>query len=215
MSQKISLKDTERKVFTSTFQDGLWDIFIGCFLLQFVIGPFLCRSMGDFWGSAVFLPFFALVYLGIWLVRKHVVTPRVGNVKFGSWRKARLVKFNIVMFVVLFLSLVLGILSFLNFETIPGMMIAARFSLIFLIGFSVAAYFLEFSRLYIYGVLIALAFPVGEWLYVNMRASHHGFPVTFGITAILAILTGVVLFLRFLRDRPIPTDMPTTKEAIE
>jgi hypothetical protein len=215
MSQKISLKDTERKVFTSTFQDGLWDIFIGCFFLQFVIGPFLSRSMGDFWSTVVFLPFFALVYLGIWLIRKHVVTPRVGKVKFGSWRKARLVKFNIVMFVMLFLSLVLGILSFLNFETIPGMMIAARFSLIFLLGFSVAAYFLEFSRLYIYGVLTALSPLVGEWLYVNLRAPHHGFPITFGITAILAILTGAVLFLRLLQEHPIPTDMPATKEVIE
>ena len=49
MSTPISLKDTERKVFQSTFADGLWDVLLGCwFPLQLAIGPFLSVSMGDF-----------------------------------------------------------------------------------------------------------------------------------------------------------------------
>ena len=32
MAQKISLKHAERKVFRMTFQDGLWDIYIGIIL---------------------------------------------------------------------------------------------------------------------------------------------------------------------------------------
>ena len=215
MSQKISLKEAERKAFTSTFQDGLWDIFIGCFLLQFSIGPFLSPTLGDFWSSVVFLPFFALAFLVIWFVKKHVITPRVGIVKFGQWRVTRMMRFNAGMVLALTVSLLLGILSLVQFGSIPGWIHTARFSLIFLITFCAAAYFLDFTRLYIYGVIIALSPLIGEVLYVYLKASHHGFPITFGITAGLIILTGLVLFIRFLQDNPLPTDQPATEEPIE
>jgi len=206
MSQRISLKEAERKVFKSTFQDGLWDIFIGCIILEFAIAPFLSRSLGDFWSSAVFLPFWAVIFLAIWLVRKYVVTPRVGMVEFGSWRKTRLIKFNVVMLVVCLIALILGILSVLSFAAVPGWIHIARFSLIILVVFSVAAYFLNFTRLHLYGVLIALSPLVGEWLYVYIKVPHHGFPITFGITAGITILVGLVKFIHLLRDYPIPTE---------
>jgi hypothetical protein len=215
MSQKINLKDAERKAFTVTFQDGLWDIFIGCFLLQFSIGPFLSPALGDFWSSVVFLPFFALVFLVIWLIKKNVVAPRVGIVKLGRWRITRMIRFNLVMVMALIVVFVLGVLSLVQFDSIPGWVHTARFSLIFLIGFCVAAYFLDFTRLYIYGVLVALSPLIGEVLYVYLKAPHHGFPITFGITAGIVLLTGLVLFVRFLQDYPIPSDQSATEETIK
>ena len=215
MSQNISLKDAERKVFTSRFQNGLWDIFIGCFLLQFSIAPLLSRTLGDFWSSVVFLPFYALVYLVLWLVRKYVIEPRVGIVKFGPKSVARMFKFNLVMVLALTFAFVLGILSFVQFDSIPGWIHTARFSLIFLIGFCIAAYTLDFSRLYIYGVLIALLPLIGEVLYVYLKAPHHGFPITFGITAGAIILAGLVMFVRFLQDHPIPMDQTSAGEEFE
>lgn len=215
MSQNISLKDAERKVFTSRFQNGLWDIFIGCFLLQFSIAPLLSRTLGDFWSSVVFLPFYALVYLVLWLVRKYVIEPRVGIVKFGPKSVARMFKFNLVMVLALTFAFVLGILSFVQFDSIPGWIHTARFSLIFLIGFCIAAYTLDFSRLYIYGVLIALLPLIGEVLYVYLKAPHHGFPITFGITAGAIILAGLVMFVRFLQDHPIPMDHNSAGAELE
>ena len=206
MSQEISLKEAERKAFTSAYQDGLWDIFIGCVILEFAIAPFLSRSLGDFWSSAVFLPFWAIVFLAIWLIRKYMVTPRVGMVKFGSWRRTRLVQFNVVIFTVLLVAFILGILSAVNFATLPGWIHTARFSLIILVGFGVAAYFLDFTRLYIYGILFALSPLVGEWLYVHMKAPHHGFPITFGITAGATVLVGLVKFIHLLRHYPLPAE---------
>jgi hypothetical protein len=213
MSERISLKEAERKAFTSAYQDGLWDIFVGCIVLQLAIAPFLSRSLGDFWSSVVFLPLWAMVLLAIWLVRKHVVTPRVGVVRFGSWRKTRLVKFNLVMFVVLVAGLILGILSARDFSAVAGWIPAVRFSLIMLIGFSVAAYFLDFTRLYVYGVLFALSPVAGEWLYVRMRIPHHGFPVTFGISAGIAILVGFGKFIHLLREYPIPAEESPSEGA--
>ena len=52
MSGKLSLKETERRVFQSAFQDGLIDIAIGCVFVTFVVAPYLSPYLGDFWSSA-------------------------------------------------------------------------------------------------------------------------------------------------------------------
>ena len=195
MSPKISLKEVERKVFKSTIQDGLWDIFIGCFALMFAIAPLL--SLGDFWSSAIFIPFWALVYLTIRLLRKYVVTPRMGAVELGPSRKARLRRFSIMMLVLNVAALVLGIILWRNYDA-PGWTNMVPFGLIMLVGFGIAAFLLNFTRLYLYGAMLALSPLVGEWLYRQGRASHHGYPITFGVTVSIIMLVGLVSFIRFL-----------------
>jgi hypothetical protein len=206
MAGQISLKEAERKAFKVTLDDGLWDIFLGCFILIFVIAPFLSLSLGDFWSSVVFLPFWALVYLSIWLVRRYIVTPRIGVVKFGPARKTKLMKFTMVMLIVNVAALILGIVVAVNFGRYPGQIIAIIVGLTLLVGFSLAAYFLDFPRLYVYGLLVWFAPLAGEWLFAHGMASHHGLPITFGITASIMILTGVTFFVRFLHDNPVPEE---------
>ncbi len=208
MSQQISLKQAERKVFASALGDGLWDILIGCVILMFAIAPFLSRSLGDFWSSAVFVPFWALAYLVTWLVRKHVVRPRIGTVRFGSWRKARLTRFSVVMLVVCLLTFVLSIVSALRFGAMPDWVHTASFSLIVLATFSLAATLLGSPCLYIYGALIALSPLVGEWLYVRLHVPHHGYPVTFGISAGVPLLVGLAKLIRLVRAYPVSSQEP-------
>jgi hypothetical protein len=206
VSQKISLKEAERKAFRTTLNDGLVDIFLGCFLLMFVIALYLSDSLGDFWSSAVFLPFLALVYLAIWLIRRYVVTPRIGMVKFGQARKAKLAKFTVVMLVINVVALILGSVAALSFGSVPGQMISILFGLILLMGFSIAAYFLHFNRLYIYGLLVGLSPLIGEWLWTHGYATHHGFPITFGTSSGIMILVGLAVFIRLLHNNPVPIE---------
>jgi hypothetical protein len=206
VSQKISLKEAERKAFRTTLNDGLVDIFLGCFLLMFVIALYLSDSLGDFWSSAVFLPFLALVYLAIWLIRRYVVTPRIGMVKFGQARKAKLAKFTVVMLVINVVALILGSVAALSFGSVPGQMISILFGLILLMGFSIAAYFLDFNRLYIYGLLVGLSPLIGEWLWTHGYATHHGFPITFGTSSGIMILVGLAVFIRLLHNNPVPIE---------
>jgi hypothetical protein len=202
MEQKIDLKQLERKAWTSFYDDGLGDIFVGCVILIFALAPMLSRvGLGDFWSSAVFLPFLALVLMVIVLLRKRVVIPRIGLVSFGRARKKRLLKFNVLMFVVLSAGFVLGLVS-LRGGVAQAWVHNLRFIAIVLMCFGLAAYFLGFVRLYIYGILIALAIPVGEWLWTNMGVPHHGFPITFGVSAGVIIVTGIILFLRMLGKSP-------------
>lgn len=71
-----------------------------------------------------------------------------------------------------------------------------------LVFFSAAAFILDIPRLYLYGLMLFIAPPIGEWLYQNQGASHHGFPIVFGFSAGVMILTGLVLFIRLLIIMP-------------
>lgn len=207
MNNQISLKEAEQKVFVSFFQDGLVDIFLGFFFTQFVIALYLSESLGDFWSSAVFIPVLGLVFIVLWLVRKNMVKPRVGEVKFGQWRVKRLIRFNVIMLVVLTGSAILAALSAAMFDILPEWMPLAPlfFSSIMLVGFGIAGYYLNYALFYVYGVLLAAAPIVGEWLWTNMNVPHHGFPVTFGFSAGVMILVGLVQLIRFLRENPLPS----------
>jgi hypothetical protein len=207
MEQTVSLKDAEKKVFITATQDGLWDIWLGCIFLIFVIAPFLSVSMGDFWSTAVHLPFYGIVFLAVWLIRKKIIKPRMGIVKYGKVRKAKLMKFSIIMLVVNIIAFILGIISAYKFQLLPELTPMITFSLIVLVGFTTAAVFLGLRRLFFYGLMTAAAPIVGEWLYYNWNFSHHGFPVTFGVASGIMIITGLVIFIRLLKRFPaLPPD---------
>jgi hypothetical protein len=153
-----------------------------------------------------------LVVLIIWLIRKYIVKPRIGTVKFGAARKTRLIKLNRLILALNVIALILGILfafkSGYRLNYLPVIIL----SLILLIGFSIAAYYLNINRLVIYGLLAGISPAVGEWLFRRQLATHHGFPITFGITAGILILTGLIIFIRFLITFPIlHTDNSTQK----
>lgn len=209
MQTPISLKAAERKAFQTIFADGLWDVLIGCFVLEFALAPLLSASMGDFWSSAIFLPFWGLVYLAIWLTRKHVVAPRLGQVRFGRARQQKLHRLRLLLLSLNCLALILGILVFLTFSPNPAGQAGGRLplfsiliSVFMLVGFSLAGYLLDYPRLYIYGWLLFAAPYMGEWLSGQYGASHHGFPVVFGFASGAMLITGLVTFIRFLQNNP-------------
>jgi hypothetical protein len=209
MSSQISLKEAERKAFRTKVDDGLWDILVGSYFLLFLVAIYLSPSLGDFWSSAVIIPIWGLIYLVIWLIRKYIITPRMGVVKFGHMRKTRLMKFTIMMVVFNVIALILGIIAAINFAKLPGQVMSIMFGMLLLIAFSLAAYFLDLSRFYIYGLLVGLSPLIGEWLWSHGYASHHGFPITFGITAGIMIIIGLIIFFRLLHDNPLPSeDLP-------
>ena len=83
---------------------------------------------------------------------------------------------------------------------VKGLTISIRFAVMMLILFSAGGYFLDYTPLYVYGILIAVAIPIGEWLYTNAGFSHHGFPVIFGSLAGIICIRGVVKFITFMNN---------------
>ena len=200
--QNSDIRTIEKKIWISYFQDGLIDIFIGCVVLLFAIASLLSERLGDFWSSFIFLPFWALIYLCILLIKKYILLPRIGVVHFGPMRTKKLLTFNIIMVGVLSLGFVLGIISFIDFN-LPRWIHLARFGLIVLIGSILAGYYLDFPHLYLYGFLFVLSLIIGEWLWENLQVPHHGFPVIFGFTAGLIIFIGLIKFIRLHHQNPV------------
>ena len=206
MQNPVSLKSAELKAFRTTLADGLWDILIACFLLQFAIAPLLSETLGDFWSSVVFLPLWGLAYLAIWLTRKYVVSPRIGQATFGVMRKKKLRTFTLIMLILNILMFVAGLVVALVVDLQDrvqiGWLISLALGLFVLMGFSLAGYLLDTPRFYLYGLMLLIAPPVGEWLYQQHGFTHHGYPVVFGFSAGVMMLTGLVLFLRLLKNNP-------------
>jgi len=209
------LKRIERATYRSVADSGLWDIFLACIVAMFAIAPLLSVHLGDFWSSAVFLPVFAVVLLVIRVVQVRVIGPRIGVVEFARPRRQRLVMLTVVMLVVNVLALIVGIVAATRAPTGQGEIISLGLSLVILVGFSLAALFLEIPRVFFYGLLMAVAPPVGEALFSRGYASHHGFPIVFGVCATVILVSGIVRFIRFL-PRPQGMDgLPVTEGTDE
>jgi hypothetical protein len=211
MQQDINLENLEKKAYGTYRKDGLLDILLGSFVSLWAIAPLLSSSLGDFWSSMIFLPIWGLIFLVVRHIRLHVTIPRLGKVKYGVVRKRKIWTFTIVMLVINVLALGLGIFvsykgSALDSSPVVWLGIAM------FVGFSAAAYFLDFPRLFVYGIMVALSPIVGEWLYRTRDASHHGFPITFGVTSLIMILIGLYLFVRFLHNTPLPKE--SEREAV-
>ena len=201
MNNQTSLKNLEREVFRTITKDGILDIQIGSVLLIFAIAPLLSNTLGDFWSSMVFLPFWGLIFLGLRIIRKSQLKPRIGQVEFGSYRVKRLKNLNLIILVFNLAAFALGLLAFFNVFNVPG---GLPLSILLLIGFSLGGYMVESPRFYLYGIFSAITPLVGEYLYNNHGFSHHGFPVVFGILAGGMILYGVFRMITIIRDFPLP-----------
>lgn len=225
MSENINLKEIERRAFTSTFQDGLWDIFLGLLLLNVGIGAILGGLLGETEMSLMFLlgsmvgltAFAGLVLLGFWAGKKFVTTPRIGRVRFGEQRKAKMKNFRAVLFLSVLLGVIMLILGWAAAgDGLPEWMAEIPIPLYVwpvqtIVLFGLGAYFLDVTRFYAYGVLYGLPLPLGILLVRNTDLSGTGsMVITFGVTAGVMVVIGVVLFIRFLRDYPKPAKLIST-----
>jgi hypothetical protein len=200
--EKISIDRADREVFRSAFDDGLVDILLSSFVLMWAVAPWLSESIGDFWSSAIFLPIWGLFFIAVALVRKYWIRPRAGVVKFGVARKKKLTAFTWIMLILNVLFLVLGMLAFFNPVVSPWTR-TLPLAVMVLIASGLAGYFLDVPRFFVYGLLFAGGFFLGEWLYQNYGFAHHGYPVVFGTLTVVIFLVGIYRLIAFIKENPL------------
>ena len=203
----MNLKEIERKAFMSTFQDGLWDLFLGLQLLAWGLAPLLEEivPLSDWWVAVLTAPLM-LVYLTIFTAKKYITAPRIGRVKFGSKRKAKVKGVVAMTFVILLLGLFVGALWWGGVRTGLPEWVAVPpviWMVLLITGFSLAAYFLDLSRLYLYGVLYAISLPTRIILKQNPALGSISL-IAYFVSGSVMVLIGAVLFIRFLHDYPLP-----------
>jgi len=192
-------KKIERRVFTSFFQDGAIEAFTFIFLLQLGLPALFSRSgFGDLESALITLPIALILLIVVFLVRKFVVTPRLGRVKFLPERRRKLSKLIIVPILTLIAGAIVGYIYTENASLRNIFTGLIPFSLSSIIVFGAAAYFLDMKRLYVYGVIIGLVFPLGKYI-ETIIISRNTLPATILFAAFVFFIISVVFFMTFLK----------------
>lgn len=210
MKQKIDLKQVERKVWKSFFEDGIWDIYLGMLLMAMAVGALLSDIGAT--NTTIIITYGCLVGAAcvfLWLGKRFITIPRIGLVHFGPEAKVRKKKTSIIFAV----SVLVGLIVFLMFvptlkqslfKTVPvDMIFPAIWVANMLIVFGLAAYFLRFHRLYLIGVMFAVCIPL-DILLTELTNQDLTF-VAFGLPALVILVVGGVVLARFLRKYSKPT----------
>ena len=206
MSDMVDLKEIERKAWRSTFDDGLWDLYLGSLLLLMGLNIFFdtyIESNGA--RIAVYISLLIVSMTGLYVGKRFITMPRIGMAKFSPTRERARQKVKLVLFV----SVALGLLLVgLTATVVSGglgphleYLIPLGYAVNMLVVFGALAYFLQFERLYIIAVLMALPLPL-DFLARDLMGLEIGFWL-FVVPGLLIVLMGLVYFVRFIRAYPV------------
>jgi len=203
MQQNINLNELERKAYTSYYEDGLLDLFLGLGIIGFVETVFFNMT-----STASIIPALAIVFYMV--AKKKITIPRIGHVRFSQSRNPHIILLQGLLVLILLLGLIFGLLVWrtdasgetpfwmkIVLEKYPHLIVG----LVGVLLFCLTAYATGIGRFYGYSALTLVLF-VGGWMF-GIQAKRIA--LLFGVAMMLA---GVVLLIRFLRK------YPETKEEI-
>jgi hypothetical protein len=190
MAEEIDLRKIEKKAWnTYMSQDGLYDIFMGIMLLTLAIQAYFY----NIWFTSLIFVAVLVVTLG----KRFITLPRIGLVKFGKTRMMKQMKMMIALLIVFLAVLTLYYLSVLGnkpHEIVGRLAIPALIASIFVI----VAFFLNYIRLGIYGLLYAFS-EILRGVYDKPIRN-----IAILIIGIIALTIGIYVLLKFIKKYPLP-----------
>ena len=199
MTNNINLKEVERKIFASYFHDGMWDLYGG--LVLFGFGLTMLTDL-----DYLIIAFVAVAMVPL-LIRKRIVIPRLGIVKFSPERQYKTKKSKLAAMITLTFTSLLGMVFFILFSTntVPQWLEIWMhdYFLIFFGGMisiliTAAAFLVSVKRFYAYAALVFIAFVIAS---VLRPQDMEGIPIA--VAGSLVLLLGTVILIRFLRNNPL------------
>ena len=188
MGPEFNIQKIKHKVYMTYFQDGLWDIFLGLFLLGW---GFTVWFDLPWLPGAIFVAFFWSA-LGL---KQKLTYPRIGYARPAEHR-SRTLKIAVAGVVVLLAVVVIlpvisrGDLQFVHnyFELL--------FNTILAIAFALIGYWWRVNRWYAYAALVFIFATFNQWLGLS-------FQMSFIVPGAIALLYGVIILAGFLRKYPV------------
>lgn len=213
MTTRLDLKEVERKAYRSNFQDGLWDIYLGLLLLQMAFGlPLLNAGLSPVWIMLLMVGFVIAVLAGFLAAKKWIITPRLGLVTFGQERQKKNKKLTLILSLSALAGVVILLLSTVAYQLVSSGLFDSWSETIWLIPFglflvtavtvfSLGAYYMDYTRAYLYGWFFGLAFPLNILLEETLGITIPMITILFSA---IMIGIGLILFIRFIRTHPVP-----------
>jgi hypothetical protein len=212
MSELMDLKALEKKAYRSTFQDGLWDLYLAGLMVCLGILGVLQGMRDDTWIWLLGYLVLIGVVVGLFILgKKYITVPRLGKVKFGAKRKRRKMILTGILSLAVLLNLLLLLITIgvikapawlqsgvddLSRRGVMDTLVPLFSGLFVTVVLCVISYFIEFYR----GMYIAVLFGTG--IYIDMA---FDMPIAMLVFGILAAFPGLILLIRFIRDYPLPS----------
>jgi hypothetical protein len=198
MSQSIDLRAHERRLFrTVTTGDGLIDLQLGLIIGVLPLSAWLVRlDLPDVLEAILWGIYMALTLPGLDMIRRYVIVPRRGVVRFSPERRRHLRR---IFWITLGVALLIEAGMFgigLSGISHSGYVPLTAFSLIYLTVGGVIAYVLYLPRIMAYAVLTAIAPFAG----IALKLDNELYALL--VPAGLMMITGLVLFVMFLQRHP-------------
>jgi len=205
----IRLQDIERHSWRMINKDGLMDIVFGFLLLGACIS-----ALVGMWGTPDWLRILSLsviqfsgVGFMIWM-RRRVVAPRIGHVKFAAKRTQRLRTMRIMLGACVAVTMLLvlatslsGRFGFSLFGEVGAWSVWGILTAVVMIPIAAIALVLDYPRLLLHGSL----FVIAEFclLVIGLEdITPYAGAIVFGVGSLISFSIGIPIFIRFLRSIP-------------
>jgi len=194
MISVVDMNEVKRKVSSAYFEDGLWDILLGVFIIMLSV-PYslLIPLLG-----------YCVGYFVLKRIRHKVTYPRAGYMKInGNRRLAIMPLLGIFIFIGFLLLNYLEYIVVSYYSTSSSwwtgwLQMLPAVALPSVVAF--VAYYFKVKRWYWYAILSLLSFIIAGWFWSNsMRSSMF---YTFVGPGAIVILAGMIIFVRFIRNNP-------------
>jgi len=207
IANSIDLKELERKAWRSTFNDGLFDIYIGIMFFGISVGYLLGELFTIIYNYLFLFLILGIAILILTIGKRKITIPRMGFVKFGKTRKMRKKR---ILLVLLINVIILLIIYFITEPSSGFLKLVPPFNslilgLFMIIPLCAIAYFLQFRRLYFYGIFMGLTpflTDVFEFFMSNIAAIILVFTIIDGFI----IFIGFVFLIKFVKRYPLLKD---------
>ncbi|MBN1800996.1 MAG: hypothetical protein JW891_05775 [Candidatus Lokiarchaeota archaeon] len=187
----MNLKKTKSRLNQSIFKDGMWDIMIGSLLLfVYVIGNLF---------NLPYLECFAYwvtINIILRIVQKKVLIPRMGRVELDDFRYKDYAPFvalgigGLLGLAIVFLQIGKdSLLTHSLMTVLPGVLI-------------IAAYIINYKRLYYYSLAMEIAFLVSLWYFFNLNTTSEIEAVMFLFISLIIISVGTYMLIKYVKEHP-------------